>query len=463
MTRRFYIILIITILYSACRLLINHQELLFAAQDMLVWRSDGTFVADLLHSPFGIIDIAARLLTSTFYYPAVGVILLLGLWTTSACISAYASRRSAVLQLMSILPIFCLLVSITQMGYWIYFLKASGYWFFFSLLWLWWSIMLLALYRVRNLYVRCFVILVLLLLLTPWNGFNMQLVKPEDHRDIMIPFYVLTGILFVQLLFQFIDKKWPIVQKFRWGIYLIYMLYIGGIGWSTMFDYTSERFVTDLRSLRLAEQGDWEGILDLSASLQKQPTRQFVLMRDAALLHTGQLMQDEPTEANVKLQQQVAQSNPCRGTIPKMLNAPQVYMAFSGAPMLYLCFGYINDAYRWTFEYGVEDGFTPRRIRLLLLCSIANQEWDLCRRYIRLLRLCWHQVDFADAAERIVEHPGLITEHPLLSSVMKIKQTNNKLHFGDSYIETSLFSDPDSPIIKHSKWHFMGQSKASTY
>lgn len=463
MARRFFIILVITILYSACRLLINHQELLFAAQDMLVWRNDGTFIADLLQRPFGIIDIAARVLTSTFYYPSVGIFILLILWTASACISKYALRQSAILSLLSIMPIFCLLVSITQMGYWIYFLKASGYWFFFTLLWLWWSLLLLVCFRIKNLYLRTIAILALLSLLTPWNGFGIQLFKPEDHQYVMIPFYVLAIILIIQLILQFVYQKWSIEREFRWGLYLIYILYIGGIGWSTMFDYTNERFVADLRSYRLAEQGDWKGILDLSASMQKQPTRQFVLMKDAALLHTGLLLQDEPTDANIKLQQQVAQSNPCRGTIPKMLNAPQVYMAFSGAPMLYLCFGYVNDAYLWTFEYGVEDGFTSRRLRLLLLCSIANQEWELCNRYIRLLRLCWHQDDFCDAAERIVEHPDLIAEHPLLSAVMKIKQTNNKLHFDDSYVETSLFSDPDSPIIKHSKWHFMGQSKVSTY
>lgn len=462
--KRFLLLLSGVIIYAACRLLINQQELLYAAQDMLIWRDDWVFLSEMMHHPYAIIDSISRILTSEFYHPWVGIVILLCCWIAASMFSYHALQPGKVLCFFCVLPIFCLLSSIIQMGYWIYFLKFPSYWFFFSLLWLWWSLMLMVWFRVRRRSLQILLVCILLVILTPWNGLQIQLFKSTDNDFVLRPLLAIPWILAVQLASHLIQTKlttkiWPARLTLTVGI-----LAIGaGVVWSTMLDYANERFSTDLKSLRLAEAGDWNGIIELSGNMKQTPSRQFVLLRDAALLHTDQLRKDSLSASDTAFLQKYALSNPCEGKIPKMRNAPQVYMAFSGGPMVYLCFGFINDAYRWTFEYGIENGLTTQRIRMLLTCALLNEEWDLCRRYIRLLRHIPHQSEYADRAEQLIGHPERMKESPLLASVDKIRQTKNKLRFDDSHVETILLTDSDSPIIEHRKWHILGQTKVSTY
>ena len=194
---------------------------------------------------------------------------------------------------------------------------------------------------------------------------------------------------------------------------------------------------------RMAERGDWQAIIGETERSARKPTLNMILLRDLSLLHTGRLDDDRGLS--------------CDGVRPDMLHGPKVYLCYTGGPMIYYLAGYVCDAYRWTLENAVEYGYTPQRLRILLLCAMQNHEWDLARKYVRLLRQTFFHRDFADSLSPLIGHPERFSSVPILHAVGKIKQKETRLMPAVIFMEPLIFNDNHSPLKKHRQCHFEGK------
>lgn len=115
-------------------LLGQYPDMLYTAQDRNEFFYSSTFFTQSLSMPTGLMIYLGSLLTQFFYYPVVGVSLLALLWCAIYGVTIKVFRLTDRTALLALLPLTCLLVSLIDLGYWIYILPFHGYWFSESLI-----------------------------------------------------------------------------------------------------------------------------------------------------------------------------------------------------------------------------------------------------------------------------------------------------------------------------------------
>ena len=78
--------------YAAITLLVYQQDMLFAIQDFSVWQNGTDFLRSCISRPYGLLQWSACLLTQFFYYPWLGVAVLMSVWGISGYITHRALR-----------------------------------------------------------------------------------------------------------------------------------------------------------------------------------------------------------------------------------------------------------------------------------------------------------------------------------------------------------------------------------
>lgn len=410
--------------------------MLYALQDLTAWSSDAAFLADMAAKPYGLLQVASCFLTQFFYYPWLGIIMLTAIWGVSAILTQRALRLPSFAHWTIVAPVFSLLVSLTQQGYWIYLIKIPACWYLFSLLWLWWAVMLIILFSPLRIILRILLAVAWLCVLTPWHGLYICPLNTIDEF-MYLPHYVLLCILLLQLVMKGFSRL-ALAQRLTAVAGIIPLAAM--VVWSTMLNYRNACFHAEMRLSRYMEQGNWQAVISEMDDFQRLPTRQMVLMRDIAMLHTHQL-------------QTAQQTMSCEGYRPEMLHGPKVYMAYTGGPLAYYAAGFVNDAYRWTYENCMEKGFAPGRLRLLLLCALQNHEWRLADKYVAILRRTLFHRAYADAMAPLIGHPERFASHPALCDVGRIKQTHESTTSSNMVMEPRLFIDPYTPLKAHADYH----------
>lgn len=397
----------------ACFLLLAfYSDMLQTAQLRTPFMYGGLFRDELLAAPFGLLSYAGCWLTQHFYYPVVGVGLLLTIWMASWTAGVRALHLKDGWTALMMLPMGCLLLSLTDMGYWIYCLKLHGYWFSQSLgylccLLLLWAmgtmkstmsnriiqaLFCLALYPVLGWYVY---LLSACLLLQQRNWFCLSVIFAPalwqqtvytgqsmyamwvagfpvfDNNAIvmlrpMLPFVVLTV---VTLLLAAVPLRYLLSRR-QWSIGLACLsVLIAGLVWMGSFkDYN---YLAEMRMTKHAMNDDWQGVLD-EAKQAPRPSRTMVALKNIALMNVGQLGN-----------RSFALSNDGRDiTNPDTL---QVNIMQIASPVVYYQYGMVNFASRWCIENGVAYGYSPFYLQTLVRCAQASGETALMQRYLRLL------------------------------------------------------------------------------
>ena len=129
-----YVIAIVTsvaiALMGAYFLIVNNSDLLFMAQEQSFFSSDATFLSECMKRPGGLIAWTASFMTQFFYYPALGAGMMIATWIFSMWISKFAFKVNAAWMAVLAVPAVCILVSMIDNGYWIYYMKQTGFWYY---------------------------------------------------------------------------------------------------------------------------------------------------------------------------------------------------------------------------------------------------------------------------------------------------------------------------------------------
>ncbi len=126
----FYTLPLVLFVICAGYILVGqYSDMLFTAQDRNEFFTTTDFFCHTVSDPFGLMTYLGSYLTQFFYYPALGASLLILLWCAIYVVTIKAFGLSFRWSALALLPLGCLCVSITDVGYWVYILLLHGYWF----------------------------------------------------------------------------------------------------------------------------------------------------------------------------------------------------------------------------------------------------------------------------------------------------------------------------------------------
>ncbi len=127
-----YLPLAVTLLALICcggLLALYEGDYLWNAQEQSLFLYDRSFFRQLMTVPAGWLSWAGAYFAQFFYHPWVGVSLLCGWWAVLAVLTARTFRLPWRWFTLTLIPIALLLLAITGIDYWIYYLKLKGHLF----------------------------------------------------------------------------------------------------------------------------------------------------------------------------------------------------------------------------------------------------------------------------------------------------------------------------------------------
>lgn len=249
-----------------------------------------------------------------------------------------------------------------------------------------------------------------------WTGIPMYWVDRELPAY-YIPYYVLAAsLVFLALM----DGRWK-KEEVRWkmdevrgkkddgrgkksgskgkksvdkGLALwlgIHLALVAVAGYSVYrFWYMDHNFHKEFRMQQCMENLDWQGVLNVEAGDDVEPTRAIVMMRNLALFRLGR-QGDE-------MYHYIEGSKLCDSPVPVRM------MQVVGYGMYYN-YGLANYCHRWCLEQGVEFGWRAEYLKYLMRCALVTGENQEARKYASLLKHTRYHKAWAEKYERYINRP----------------------------------------------------------
>ena len=457
-----YVSLLAFMVFAVYILYIN-QEVFYTAHDRSEFLYGAPFYNTLISKPFGLMQYVGAWFTQLFFYPAFGSGVLAAIWILIYIVGIKAFRLQGSASALMLLPVACLLVSVVDLGYWIYIFRIKGYWFSQSLgylvmlLLLWtarctprklhliWYLLAFCIYPVLGWFALLFVICLALSAKVTWREFsgivvlvftasiwhtqyysNLKLddvvlaglprfVTPSDKTDsLTIPFLVL-GAVSVLI---------PLCSKYFNKVVVPVVSVAVGIVFTLSFMYQDSNYIDEMRMVRYAEDDNWHEVLHIVEGKEK-PTTTMVFLKNIALMNEGGLLDRSFKTGNIGYP-----INP----------SDTIHVSFLdiASPLVYYNYGLINEGIRLNYEKAIQVGFSPFYIKTLSRCNLAKGDKALVERYSSLLR---HQLFYGNW------QPAAVTENVMsLQNCYPDEVTG--VENSDSYIVNtiSLWQEPDSKV-----------------
>ena len=459
----------VALVVIAGALLWLENDFLWKVQEQNLFLDTSLFFKEQMVVPGGLLSWAGTYLTQFFYYSWQGVLVLCLLWLLLMWLVKRAFRLSAEWTPLALVPVGLLLLTIVDMGYWVYMLKLQGHVFVGTLgtmavaALLWTYRVLPDRYGVRPLMIVLTAALgyplmgiyglgaALLMGIWSWRLEKGILLKKlgysvlallcvavvplicyrqvyyqtnlaniyyaelplyfvtEEYHAYYVPYYIL-GAFFLML--TLLPLK-PLKPLKLYGIQCtVLLVLVAGI---IHFWYRDENFHHELKMQRCIEQNDWRGVLKEAALQEDEPTRAVVMMRNLALSRLGRQGEDMYTYENGS----------------KEYAAPfGMRLMLVAGPLMYYQYGMLNYSSRLSTEMGVEFGWRVENLKLLAKCALLREERTQARKYLNLLKHTTFYKDWAEGAKNMEE----------LKTVRRMMHYDNTLSGDQGNIERFLMN-----------------------
>lgn len=456
----------VAVAVAAVLLAVFEADLLYTAQEQNLFLHTPLFFEQQMVRAGGLLTWAGCYLTQFFYYPMLGAGLLGLLWA----FLLWLLRRTFRLRdaWPGLVPVASLLMTITTLGYWVYYLKLPGTLFdatvgsIMVVLMAWayrslpvryalrtifiplsaciayplfgfyglWGIALMGLlswrtegsHRMVDSLLAVFSIIAIPLVCYHaiyhetnivniyWTA--LPVFSYSDHRffGYNVPYIILVATVCMM--------SWPI-PRFQWLRTAVLTMSVISI---VIFWYKDGNFHRELAMSRCMDHQDWNGVLSAARGI-KEPTRAICLMRNLALFRLGQTGNEMSGYQN-------------GSALPNALFP--VRLVHTVGKRLYLEYGIPNYCFRWSMEDGVEYGWTTERLRLMMLCSLLNGEFVVAQRYINILKKTDFYGSWARHYESMLYRPPLIANDPALKPIIPLLRNDNFLTSDQSQLEHFL-------------------------
>ena len=416
-----------------------YQDLLYTIHLRTPFIEGSLFFDDFFNEPFGLMKWVGCWLSQLCYYPLLGAIALILIWTLSYFLGLKASGLSTLWSALFLLPLSCLLLGVVGIGYWVYIIKEYGLFFSQSVAFL---LMLSVLCVVKD-YVlprnrSSFIVLLIAILLYPvvgWFSFLFvlcvlpALIRTNGLKALIILLAILSPTIYKYILFDgtsnemlwragfplfddqavfHIRQSVPYIllaittlaifvfsafgekhnerseSTSKRGIYVyaVVTLLVSAISflgvWQFMFkDYN---YLAEMRMVKYSLDDNWQKVVE-EAQQTSRPSRAMVVLKNIALMNTGEL-----GDRSFQL------SNDGRDIKnPDSLNVNSMQIA---APIIYYNYGKIVFSTRWATEFAVTYGYSPFVLMNLCRSALAKGETKAAERYLTLLHSHLFYVDW---------------------------------------------------------------------
>ena len=424
---------------SSIVLLGFYQDLLYTIHLRTPFIEGSVFFDDLFNEPFGLMQWVGCWLSQLCYYPLLGAIVLILLWTLSYFLGLRASGLSTRWPALFLLPLSCLLLGVVGIGYWVYIIKEYGLFFSQPVAFL---LMISVLCVVKDYVLQrkhsSFIVLLIAILLYPvvgWFSFLFvlcvlpALIRTNGLKALVILLAILSPTIYKYILFDgtsnemlwragfplfddqavfHIRQSVPYIllaittlaifvfsafgekhnerseSTSKRGIYVyaVVTLIVSAIAflgvWQFMFkDYN---YLAEMRMVKYSLDDNWQKVVE-EAQQTSRPSRAMVVLKNIALMNTGEL-----GDRSFQL------SNDGRDIKnPDSLNVNSMQIA---APIIYYNYGKIVFSTRWATEFAVTYGYSPFVLMNLCRSALAKGETKAAERYLTLLHSHLFYVDW---------------------------------------------------------------------
>ena len=118
---------LVALLIIAGALLMFESDFLWKLQDQNLFLNTKLFFNEQMVVPGGLLSWMGTYLTQYFYYPWLGTVLLRLCWLLMMWFTKRAFKLSNQWSALTLVPVALLLLTIVDMGYWVYILKLPGH------------------------------------------------------------------------------------------------------------------------------------------------------------------------------------------------------------------------------------------------------------------------------------------------------------------------------------------------
>lgn len=437
-------------------------DLLYMAQERSLFMNGSIFWHECIRNVGGGTVWIGRFLTQLFYYPWLGSMMLIVLWAATYLLLSRTFPLPQRFRWLLLLPITALLVSVIDLGYWIYYIKLPGYWFreslglfFCSLLiayrkqhpilkWIpyllsvacypligWYSVLALLVIAIDDLLAKRWlqlVIALVLLLVAPPVLARCYTTMPDGEAWIAAfpaigSFFVFSWVRTMPFIIMAVMMAiFPIIRHYcsqsqpnltGQSKYKNWAFPLAGIAcmvcWSFCANFSDHNYHAEMRAYRAIEEQRWSDVLHEVDKTPNGPTRQLVVSKNIALLHADHL-------------HDLLYAFPCLGANPAATDSLPVHMVQTAAPLFYLYHGMTNDATHWCIENSVEYGLTVSDLRILSLASLIAEEYDVAAKYLNMLAGTSFHRNFARRYLPLTQHPDWIGEYTELTKMKALHE-----------------------------------------
>lgn len=473
--------LVVFVVLAFYELVVNNSDTLFMAQGRSLFTDNCQFFKALCTSPGCVIAWLGCYLTQYFYYPNIGSAILIAIWCVTYFVTKKAFKLNNNWSFLAILPISCLLVSIIDNGYWLYYIKQPGYWFRESLGFLFTvSCVYLCTCFKKNLVLKCVlvtliaafgyyafgyyallailyvgiiewlntnfsvmqksiltILVMILLIAVPMITCNLFFTEiraeealyggfPQFNMDkyhsvlCETPFYILCVVPLLLIFVSALQEKKAISGLSAYIYRFAFIVILLGVSYvvdSKNFD--NYNYHAEFRMYRATDECRWDDVLEESANYQTDPTREMVILNHIALLNKGNMGTDMFKYNNF-------------GEPPYVIDSLSVHMVQTAGPIIYYNHAKTNYAIRWCIENSVEYGYSFNETKILIRSALVNGEWDVARKYINILKHSKYYKEWAEKYEPILKNHLLIKKYPEFDNIIELYNNMGSVLDGDN-------------------------------
>ena len=485
---------LLALILIAAALLVFESDFLWKTQELNLFLTTPDFFCQQMVVSGGLLTYLGTFLTQFLAIPWLGVLMLCGLWYLLMWLTRRAFQISHRWSVLMLIPVALILITIVDMGYWVYVLKLRGHFFVttlgvtsvVALLWAFrclpsrWSLRplfivltclvgypLLGIYALAaalvmgiwtwrlttkgegiiNSLLAIGVVLVVPLLYYRFvyhetNFVNIYWTElplfrvADEHPVYYTPYYLLLAFFIVMAVCY---RKDTVAKPFtgssaKEGTKKKWLPFMGGVGRGLLFlliTYGVFHF--------------WMKDENFHHELKMQ---RCIEQADwSGVMDVATRQQDEPTRAIVMMRNLALSRLGRQGSLMYHYRngskAPSTpfnisMMQVVGGTLLYYQYGLLNYCNRMCMEMGVEFDWRPEYIKYMAKCAILEGDQQVARKYLGILRHTLFFDGWARQMEALVGHPEVIAKDAGMEPITHMLHYENQLTSDHGLIEEFL-------------------------
>lgn len=449
----------------------GNADMLFMAQLQSLFLSGSAFFAECMERPGGLLQWGGTWFTQFFFIPAYGIAMLTALWVLLACLMKRAFSLPFLLTPLFLVPVACLLTAVTDLGYWIYYIRQPGYFFHGTLGYIaiaallclpqrycpkekyngsvpaallaaaaypligYYSVIALACCLVRDCAGRRFIaaaVALALLIVTPL-AFRLcyTTMRPDEAFTIGLPIFESFGytswektmpFIYADVAFVVLAAMKPAMRFFGkpWVAMALGLLAVGGSVWMIESrKYVNENFTAECKMYRAVDEQRWDDALDVMTTVRNTTTREMVILKDIALFNKGDIGNTLFSYNDI-------------GREPYTDDSLHVTLSEVAGPLIYVNHGLMNYATRWCIENSVEFGFSVNTLKILTQAAMATGDLKVAEKYLDILSRTMFYKDWADHYRAMLRKPKTISKQPEMKVMCELTDAQEQQTMTDN-------------------------------